>query len=176
MALSIKYGNPFITLLLPTILIVLADMVSFALPLGGGERNSFKVTLVLSFTMFLIILNEQLPGDSQCSPIIRQSARTHEKHTKKNTQTECCSFESLTCLVCAAGTHFCICLVFLVLSMLVSIILTRLAKDGRLIFCCWSKGSVPETTGNVEEKEDEGEEDLMVKQTLHACASVLQYF
>lgn len=59
--------------MLPSILIVLADIVSFALPLGGGERNSFKVTLVLSFTMFLIILNNVLPGDSQCSPIIRQS-------------------------------------------------------------------------------------------------------
>ncbi|XP_070703567.1 5-hydroxytryptamine receptor 3A-like [Pempheris klunzingeri] len=123
--LRIKYLNPFITLLLPTFLIILADVTSFALPLGGGERNSFKVTLVLSFTMFLIILNDQLPGDSHCSPIIR--------------------------------THFCVCLVFLMLSMLVSIVLTRLAKDGRLILCCWSKDKepVPENTGNVEEKEDE---------------------
>lgn len=60
--------------MLPSILIVLADIISFALPLGGGERNSFKVTLVLSFTMFLLILNNVLPGDSQCNPIIRQSA------------------------------------------------------------------------------------------------------
>ncbi|XP_034567335.1 5-hydroxytryptamine receptor 3A-like [Notolabrus celidotus] len=72
--LKIKFTNPFITLMLPSILIVLADIISFALPLGGGERNCFKVTLVLSFTMFLVILNEALPGDSQCSPIIRQSA------------------------------------------------------------------------------------------------------
>lgn len=81
-SLSIKYVNPFITLMLPSILIVLADVVSFALPLGGGERNSFKVTLVLSFTMFLIILNNVLPGDSQCSPVIRQSAhiQTHKHH------------------------------------------------------------------------------------------------
>ncbi|KAF3700122.1 5-hydroxytryptamine receptor 3A [Channa argus] len=69
-SLKIKYSNPFITLMLPSILIILADMVSFALPLGGGERNSFKVTLVLSFTMFLVILNDQLPGDSECSPVI----------------------------------------------------------------------------------------------------------
>lgn len=73
-SLSIKYLNPFITLVLPSILIILADVISFSLPLGGGERNSFKVTLVLSFTMFLIILNDTLPGGSQCSPIIRQSA------------------------------------------------------------------------------------------------------
>ncbi|XP_039980171.1 5-hydroxytryptamine receptor 3A-like [Xiphias gladius] len=122
-SLSIKYVNPLITLLLPSILIILADVTSFALPLGGGERNSFKVTLVLSFTMFLIILNDKLPGDSQCSPIIR--------------------------------THFCVCLVLLVLSMLVSLVLTRLAKDGSFIFCCWSKGPVAKSTGNEEEKENE---------------------
>ncbi|XP_040046830.2 5-hydroxytryptamine receptor 3A isoform X1 [Gasterosteus aculeatus] len=69
--LSIKSTQPFITLVLPSILIVIADVVSFALPLGGGERNGFKVTLVLSFTMFLIILNDELPGDGECSPIIR---------------------------------------------------------------------------------------------------------
>lgn len=83
-SLSIKFLNPFITLMLPSILIVLADIVSFALPLGGGERNSFKVTLVLSFTMFLIILNNELPGDSQCSPIIRQSAtNTADGHVRR---------------------------------------------------------------------------------------------
>lgn len=65
-----KPSNPFITLMLPSILIILADMISFALPLEGGKRSGFKVTLVLSFTMFLTILNDQLPGDSQCSPVI----------------------------------------------------------------------------------------------------------
>uniref|UniRef100_UPI0037E77518 5-hydroxytryptamine receptor 3A-like n=1 Tax=Semicossyphus pulcher TaxID=241346 RepID=UPI0037E77518 len=130
--LSVKYLNPFITLMLPSILIVLADVVSFALPLKGGERNCFKVTLVLSFTMFLIILNDMLPGDSQCSPIIR--------------------------------THFCICLVFLVFSMLVSMVLTGLATDGSLIFCCWpKKGSVQEKTGNKEEDE-EAKSDISVIQ------------
>ncbi|TKS92011.1 5-hydroxytryptamine receptor 3A [Collichthys lucidus] len=121
--LHIKYINPFITLLLPSILLILADVVSFALPLGGGERNSFKVTLVLNFTMFLSILNNVLPGDSQCSPIIR--------------------------------THFCVCLILLMLSMLVSLVLTRVAKDGGIIFCCWTQGSVEENTANKELKKDE---------------------
>ncbi|XP_029365133.1 5-hydroxytryptamine receptor 3A-like isoform X2 [Echeneis naucrates] len=117
-----RAGNPFITLLLPSILIVLADAVSFALPLGGGERNCFKVTLVLSFTMFLVILNNQLPGDSKCSPVIR--------------------------------IHFCICLVLLVLSMLVSLVLTRLAKDGYLISCCFKRSK------NKRDKEEKKNEDV----------------
>ncbi|KAM8845052.1 ligand-gated cation channel ZACN-like [Spinachia spinachia] len=70
-SLSLKSTGPFITLVLPSLLIILADMVSFALPLDGGERNGFKVTLVLSFTMFLIILNGELPGDGECRPIAR---------------------------------------------------------------------------------------------------------
>ncbi|KAK9535147.1 hypothetical protein VZT92_007548 [Zoarces viviparus] len=121
--LSLKSTNAFITLLLPTILIVIADMVSFALPLGGGERNCFKVTLVLSFTMFLVILNDQLPGDGHCSPIIR--------------------------------IHFSVCLVLLVVSMLLSMLLTKMATDGGFLFSCWCKGSVSENTGNKDLKEDE---------------------
>ncbi|XP_029945097.1 5-hydroxytryptamine receptor 3A-like [Salarias fasciatus] len=106
-ALSIKPSSPFITLQLPSILILLADVGSFALPLTGGERNSFKVTLALSFTVFLNILSDQLPGDSQCGPIIR--------------------------------IHFCVCLVLLVVSMLVSMLLTRVANEGCLFFCCCFK-------------------------------------
>ncbi|XP_036945155.1 5-hydroxytryptamine receptor 3B-like [Acanthopagrus latus] len=121
--LRIKYLNPFITLFLPSILIVLADAISFALPLGGGERNCFKVTLVLSFTMFLIILNNEIPGDGHCSPIIR--------------------------------THFCICLVFLVFSMLVSMVLTGIATEGSILSLCCTKRSAPKRTANEEEKADE---------------------
>lgn len=71
-SLKMRSENPFLSLVLPSILIIVADVVSFTLPLGGGERISFKVTLVLSFIMFLIILNDLLPGGGQCSPIIRE--------------------------------------------------------------------------------------------------------
>ncbi|XP_029630476.1 5-hydroxytryptamine receptor 3A [Salmo trutta] len=71
-SLKMRSENPFLSLVLPSILIIVADVVSLALPLGGGERISFKVTLVLSFIMFLIILNDLLPGGGQCSPIIRE--------------------------------------------------------------------------------------------------------
>ncbi|XP_053194893.1 5-hydroxytryptamine receptor 3A-like [Scomber japonicus] len=142
-SLKIKYLNPFLTLMLPSILLILTDVVSFALPLGGGERNSFKVTLVLSFTMFLIILNDKLPGDSNCSPIIRP--------------------------------HFCICLALLVLSMLVSLVLTRVAKDGGLIFCCMSKGSTCGSRGNKEEKEDEEDKaDIAVTQLDASDSQILR--
>ncbi|XP_026056527.1 5-hydroxytryptamine receptor 3A-like [Carassius auratus] len=65
--------NPFsavVTLILPSGLVLLTDLVSFALPFEGGERNSFKVTLVLSFTMFLLILSDHLPSSGECSPLL----------------------------------------------------------------------------------------------------------
>ncbi|XP_051573403.1 5-hydroxytryptamine receptor 3A-like [Myxocyprinus asiaticus] len=105
--LSINPFGAFVTLILPSALILLADLVSFALPFEGGERNSFKVTLVLSFTMFLLILNDHLPNGGNCSPLLHY--------------------------------HFSFCLVCLVLSMLISIVLTRLSVDGSILPCRRSK-------------------------------------
>ncbi|XP_048046360.1 5-hydroxytryptamine receptor 3A isoform X2 [Megalobrama amblycephala] len=101
--LSINFFGPFVTLILPSALIMLADLVSFALPFEGGERNSFKVTLVLSFTMFLLILNDHLPNGGKCSPLLHY--------------------------------HFSFCLVCLVLSMLISIVLTRLSVEDSFLVC-----------------------------------------
>lgn len=70
--LSVSPFNPVVSLLMPSILILLGDIMSCMLPLGGGERNGFKVTLVLSFTMFLLLLTEQLPDSGNCSPLISE--------------------------------------------------------------------------------------------------------
>ncbi|CAB1350086.1 unnamed protein product, partial [Coregonus sp. 'balchen'] len=120
-SLKMRPENPFLSLVLPSILIILADVVSFALPLGESKRIPFKVKLVLSFIMFLNILKDLLPGGGQCSPIIRK--------------------------------HFCFCLVILVLSMLQSMVLTRLAKCGTLWPCSRSKSkdSPLKDTDNEEE-------------------------
>ncbi|XP_052407881.1 5-hydroxytryptamine receptor 3A [Carassius gibelio] len=102
-ALSINPFSAFVTLILPSALILLADLVSFALPFEGGERNSFKVTLVLSFTMFLLILSDHLPNSGHCSPLLHY--------------------------------HFSFCLVCLVMSMLASIVLTRLSVEDSFLVC-----------------------------------------
>lgn len=83
-------SNPFkamVSLVLPSALIMIADLVSFALPLEAGKRSSFKITLVLSFSMFLLILTDYLPSSGSCSPLIREydssrnTARIHA-HSK----------------------------------------------------------------------------------------------
>ncbi|XP_036446404.1 5-hydroxytryptamine receptor 3A-like [Colossoma macropomum] len=98
--MSINPFNAMVSLVLPSALIMVADLVSFALPLEGGKRSSFKITLVLSFTMFLLILTSHLPDTGACSPLIRY--------------------------------HFCFCLFVLVLSMLTSMVFTKLATDGSI--------------------------------------------
>uniref|UniRef100_A0A3B5LPZ0 Neurotransmitter-gated ion-channel transmembrane domain-containing protein n=1 Tax=Xiphophorus couchianus TaxID=32473 RepID=A0A3B5LPZ0_9TELE len=109
---------------------MVADIVSGALPLQGGERNSFKVTLVLSFTMFLNILTTVLPGDSKCSPVIR--------------------------------IHFCVCQVLMVISMLVSMFLTRVSQDGLAFFTCFSKRPASQNAEDNKENEDAGNDRLCV--------------
>ncbi|KAM9457014.1 5-hydroxytryptamine receptor 3A-like [Clarias gariepinus] len=96
------YLNPFnalVSLVLPTALIMVVDLVSFALPLDG-ERNAFKIKLVFSFAMFLLILSKQLPEGGPCSPLIYY--------------------------------HFCFCLIVLVVSLLVSMILSQVARTGSI--------------------------------------------
>ncbi|XP_062841093.1 5-hydroxytryptamine receptor 3A-like [Trichomycterus rosablanca] len=92
--------NALVSLVLPTGLIMVVDLVSFALPLAG-ERNPFKIKLVFSFTMFLLILSKQLPEGGPCSPLIYY--------------------------------HFCFCLLVLVISLLISMTLSRLAENGSIL-------------------------------------------
>ncbi|KAM9457419.1 5-hydroxytryptamine receptor 3A-like [Clarias gariepinus] len=111
-------SNPFkamVSLVLPSALIMIADLVSFALPLDGGKRSSFKITLVLSFTMFLVILTDNLPSSGPCSPLLRY--------------------------------HFCFCLFVLVLSMLISMVFTKVASDGNILCSRLPKLSKPDETG-----------------------------
>ncbi|XP_058268754.1 5-hydroxytryptamine receptor 3A-like [Hemibagrus wyckioides] len=98
-SLHLNPFNAMVSLVLPTALIMVVDLVSFALPLDG-ERNAFKIKLVFSFTMFLLILSKQLPEGGHCSPLIYY--------------------------------HFCFCLMVLVVSLLASMTLSRLARTGSI--------------------------------------------
>ncbi|XP_028841796.1 5-hydroxytryptamine receptor 3A-like [Denticeps clupeoides] len=123
---SIRPFSPFVTLVMPSILIMLADLASAALPFEGGERNTYKVTLVLSFIMFLNALTQGLPDDGPCSPVIRY--------------------------------HYCLCLVVLVVSLLVSLVLSRLDADGSILPC----KSLRCSEGTRNEKKKPGKEGVSV--------------
>ncbi|XP_040181969.1 5-hydroxytryptamine receptor 3A-like [Rana temporaria] len=51
-----------VNLIFPSMLLMIMDIVGFYLPPEGGERVSFKVTLLLGYSVFLIVVAEQLPA------------------------------------------------------------------------------------------------------------------
>ncbi|KAK2489920.1 hypothetical protein MC885_001805 [Smutsia gigantea] len=59
-----------VSLLLPSIFLMVMDMVGFYLPPDSGERVSFKITLLLGYSVFLIIVSDTLPATAIGTPLI----------------------------------------------------------------------------------------------------------
>uniref|UniRef100_A0A2K6SAZ8 5-hydroxytryptamine receptor 3A n=2 Tax=Saimiri boliviensis TaxID=27679 RepID=A0A2K6SAZ8_SAIBB len=57
-------------LLLPSIFLMVMDIVGFYLPPNSGERVSFKITLLLGYSVFLIIVSDTLPATAIGTPLI----------------------------------------------------------------------------------------------------------
>ncbi|XP_072278824.1 5-hydroxytryptamine receptor 3A-like [Pyxicephalus adspersus] len=58
-----------VTLILPACLMVILDLFSMFIPMGSEERLNFKITIVLGFSVLLLILNNMLPT-SYTPPIL----------------------------------------------------------------------------------------------------------
>ncbi|XP_065272399.1 5-hydroxytryptamine receptor 3A-like [Emys orbicularis] len=58
-----------INLIVPAGFLVLVDVASMFIPMEGGERLGFKITVVLGFSVLLLILNDLLPN-SEVTPIL----------------------------------------------------------------------------------------------------------
>ncbi|KFQ27579.1 5-hydroxytryptamine receptor 3A, partial [Merops nubicus] len=59
-----------VSLLLPSIFLMIMDIVGFYLPPNSGERVSFKITLLLGYSVFLIIVSDTLPATAVGTPLI----------------------------------------------------------------------------------------------------------
>uniref|UniRef100_A0A663EEF1 5-hydroxytryptamine receptor 3A n=1 Tax=Aquila chrysaetos chrysaetos TaxID=223781 RepID=A0A663EEF1_AQUCH len=59
-----------VSLLLPSIFLMVMDIVGFYLPPNSGERVSFKITLLLGYSVFLIIVSDTLPATAVGTPLI----------------------------------------------------------------------------------------------------------
>ncbi|XP_043926705.1 5-hydroxytryptamine receptor 3A-like [Protopterus annectens] len=86
-----------VNLLIPSALLMVIDTVSFYLPPFSIDRATFKMNLILGYTVFLLLINDLLP-DTSGVPLI--------------------------------STYFLICLVFMVLSLLETIIITYILHLG----------------------------------------------
>ncbi|MEQ2206872.1 5-hydroxytryptamine receptor 3A, partial [Xenoophorus captivus] len=52
------------------IFLMVMDIVGFYLPPDSGERVSFKITLLLGYSVFLIIVSDTLPATAIGTPLI----------------------------------------------------------------------------------------------------------
>ncbi|XP_049916750.1 5-hydroxytryptamine receptor 3A-like [Epinephelus moara] len=59
-----------VNFLLPILFFMCLDLASFLIPDSGGEKLSFKVTVLLAVTVMQLILNEILPSSSDRTPLI----------------------------------------------------------------------------------------------------------
>uniref|UniRef100_A0A3B5MMZ6 5-hydroxytryptamine (serotonin) receptor 3B n=1 Tax=Xiphophorus couchianus TaxID=32473 RepID=A0A3B5MMZ6_9TELE len=57
-------------LLIPSIFLMLVDVVSFCLPLNSGTRIAFKISILLGYTVFRVNLTDELPATALRTPLI----------------------------------------------------------------------------------------------------------
>ncbi|XP_025754737.1 5-hydroxytryptamine receptor 3C isoform X2 [Oreochromis niloticus] len=61
-----------VNLLLPSCFLITVDLFSFILPPNDADRSLFKMTLILGYTVFLLIMNDLLPITENDLPLIRK--------------------------------------------------------------------------------------------------------
>ncbi|KAF1385598.1 hypothetical protein PFLUV_G00109460 [Perca fluviatilis] len=59
-----------VNLLIPSCFLITVDLFSFLLPPQTVDRSSFKMTLILGYTVFLLIMNDLLPVTEETTPLI----------------------------------------------------------------------------------------------------------
>uniref|UniRef100_A0A3Q2TZU7 Neurotransmitter-gated ion-channel ligand-binding domain-containing protein n=1 Tax=Fundulus heteroclitus TaxID=8078 RepID=A0A3Q2TZU7_FUNHE len=59
-----------VNLLLPSCFLITLDLLSFLLPPQSTDRSSFKMTLILGYTVFLLLMNDLLPVTGNTIPLI----------------------------------------------------------------------------------------------------------
>ncbi|KAK7925103.1 hypothetical protein WMY93_007413 [Mugilogobius chulae] len=57
-------------LLLPSLFLMLVDVISFYLPLDSGTRIAFKISILLGYTVFRVNLTDELPASAVTTPLI----------------------------------------------------------------------------------------------------------
>ncbi|XP_056397698.1 5-hydroxytryptamine receptor 3A-like [Hyla sarda] len=87
-----------VNLILPSVLLMVMNMAAFYLPPESGERTSFKITLLLGYSVFLIIVADHAPASG--TPLL--------------------------------GSHFVMCMVLLVISVMESIFIVNIVHRHNL--------------------------------------------
>ncbi|XP_063058151.1 5-hydroxytryptamine receptor 3A-like [Engraulis encrasicolus] len=99
-----------VNLLVPSCFLISLDLFSFALPPQNVDRSAFKMTLILGYTVFLLLMNDLLPVTG---------------NTSSNSTLVCTVMVSLL----SSDVFFSICLALMVASLLETIIITNVLHN-----------------------------------------------
>ena len=61
-----------VNLIVPSIFLVTLDIFSFLLPPQTVDRSAFKMTLILGYTVFLLLMNDLLPVTGNETPLLSE--------------------------------------------------------------------------------------------------------
>lgn len=126
-----------VNLLIPSSFLMLIDILSFYLPPHSVDRASFKMTLILGYTVFLLIMNDLLPSTANGTPIIGQTTDVKTQNKSHPTLPTLCRFIlavswfniKLTLfnllIYPSTGIYFSVCLALMVISLLETVIITN---------------------------------------------------
>ncbi|MGH0177171.1 UNVERIFIED_CONTAM: hypothetical protein FKN15_074726 [Acipenser sinensis] len=68
-----------VNLVIPSAFLMVIDLISFYLPVHQIDRGAFKMTLLLGYTVFLLIMNDLLPNNAGGTPIIESDPSEESK-------------------------------------------------------------------------------------------------
>lgn len=80
-AIRRKPGLYILNLLVPSGFLIAIDALSFYLPAENENRAPFKITLLLGYNVFLLMMNKLLPSSG--TPLISRHSHTLEKEKIK---------------------------------------------------------------------------------------------
>ena len=75
MVMARKARYSIINVIVPIILLSLMDLLVFWLPAESGEKVSLGITVLLSFSVFLLVVDERMPRTSDTIPLLSKYPR-----------------------------------------------------------------------------------------------------
>ncbi|PNI40586.1 HTR3A isoform 3 [Pan troglodytes] len=115
-----------VSLLLPSIFLMVMDIVGFYLPPNSGERVSFKITLLLGYSVFLIIVSDTLPATAIGTPLISKAPPGSRAQSGEKPAPSHLLHVSLASALGCTGVYFVVCMALLVISLAETIFIVRL--------------------------------------------------
>ena len=70
LALRRKYTFYFMYILIPCIMLSLVLLMVFVLPAQSGEKINLGISIMVAFSVFLLIVAEKVPDTSDSVPVI----------------------------------------------------------------------------------------------------------